>query len=42
LSVRASTLGGIVKAIFLAVLRFVSSSDVVRCSTVRSEGFAPL
>src|ERR1700754_1872188 len=42
LSARASTLGGIVKPICLAVLRLITSSNFVGCSTGRPAGFAPL
>jgi len=40
-SARASTLGGIVRPICLAVLRLINSSNFVGCSTGRSAGFAP-
>src|SRR5690349_14856760 len=39
---RASTLGGIVRAICLAVLRLITSSNLVGCSTGKSAGLAPL
>ena len=41
LSARASTFGGIVRPICLAVLRLMMSSNFVGCSTGRSAGFAP-
>jgi hypothetical protein len=42
LSALASTLGGIVRPIRLAVFRFTTSSNFVGCSTGRSAGLAPL
>ena len=42
LSARASTLGGIVRPICFAVLRLITSSNLVGCSTGRSPGLAPL
>src|SRR4030095_9454391 len=42
LSARASTLGGIVRPICLAVCRLITSSNFVGCSTGMSDGFAPL
>ena len=41
LSARASTSGGIVRPICLAVLRLITSSNFVGCSTGRSAGLAP-
>src|SRR5215469_4830172 len=41
LSALASTLGGTVRPIWLAVLRLITSSNFVGCSTGRSAGFAP-
>jgi hypothetical protein len=41
LSALAKTLGGIVNPICLAVLRLMTSSNFVGCSTGRSAGFAP-
>ena len=40
-SARASTLGGIVSPSPFAVLRLITSSNFVGCSTGRSAGFAP-
>ena len=40
-SARASTLGGILRSICLAVLRLIRSSNLVGCSTGKSLGFAP-
>ena len=42
LSARASMLGGIVRPICLAVLRLMTSSNFVGCSTGRSAGLVPL
>ena len=42
LSALARTLGGMVKPICLAVLRLITSSNFVGCSTGRSAGLAPL
>src|SRR5690348_7980507 len=42
LSALASTLGGIVRPICFAVLRLITNSNFVGCSTGRSAGFAPL
>src|SRR4030095_13828454 len=42
LSARASTFCGIVRPICYAVLRLISSSNFVGCSTGRSAGLAPL
>src|SRR5438309_1704558 len=42
LSALASTLGGIVTPICFAVLRLITSSNFVGCSTGRSAGLAPL
>jgi hypothetical protein len=42
LSALASTFGGIVRPICLAVLRLITSSNFVGCSTGSSAGFAPL
>jgi hypothetical protein len=42
LSALASTLGGIVRPISLAVLRLMTSSNFVGCSTGISAGLAPL
>src|SRR5688572_3960548 len=42
LSALASTFGGIVRPICLAVLRLITSSNFVGCSTGRSAGLAPL
>ena len=39
---RASTSGGIVRPICFAVLRLITSSNFVGCSTGRSAGLAPL
>src|SRR6266536_6605742 len=39
---RASTSGGIITPICLAVLRFITNSNFVGCSTGRSAGLAPL
>jgi hypothetical protein len=41
LSARASTFGGIVRPICLAVIRLFTSSNLVGCSTGRSPGLAP-
>src|SRR5215471_327974 len=41
LSARASTLGGIVTPICLAVLRLITNSNFVGCSTGISAGFVP-
>src|SRR5262249_8321938 len=41
-SARASSDGGIVRPRALAVLRLITSSNLVGCSTGRSAGFAPL
>jgi len=41
-SARANTDGGIVRPRALAVLRLMTSSNFVGCSTGRSPGFAPL
>src|SRR5262249_21135245 len=41
-SARASTLGGISRPSALAVLRLITSSNLVGCSTGSSAGFAPL
>ena len=41
LSARASTFGGIVNPICFAVLRLITSSNLVGCSTGRSAGLAP-
>jgi hypothetical protein len=41
LSALASTLGGIVRPICLAALRFMMSSNFFGCSTGRSPGFLP-
>ena len=38
---RASTSGGIARPICFAVLRFITSSNFVGCSTGRSAGLAP-
>ena len=38
---RASTSGGIVRPICFAVLRLITSSNLVGCSTGRSAGLAP-
>jgi hypothetical protein len=40
-SARASTFGGIVRPICLAVLRLITNSNFVGCSTGMSAGFAP-
>ena len=40
-SALASTFGGMVRPICLAVLRLITSSNFVGCSTGRSAGFAP-
>src|SRR5215472_15523469 len=40
-SARASTVGGIVRPICLAVFRLITNSNFVGCSTGRSPGFAP-
>jgi hypothetical protein len=42
LSARASTLGGIVRPICLAVFKLITSSNFVGCSMGRSAGLAPL
>ena len=42
LSARANTLGGMVRPICLAVLKLITSSNLVGCSSGRSAGFAPL
>src|SRR5688572_32825356 len=42
LSALANTCGGIVRPICLAVLRLMTSSNFVGCSTGRSAGLAPL
>jgi hypothetical protein len=41
-SALASTFGGIVRPICFAVLRLITSSNLVGCSTGRSAGLAPL
>jgi hypothetical protein len=41
LSARASTFGGIVRPICLAVLRLITNSNFVGCSTGKSAGFLP-
>src|SRR5689334_16325265 len=41
-SALASTFGGIVRPICLAVLRLITNSNFVGCSTGSSAGFAPL
>ncbi len=41
LSALASTLGGIVRPICLAVFRLITSSNFVGCSTGRSAGLLP-
>src|SRR4051794_533801 len=41
-SARSSSVGGTVSPSALAVLRLISSSNFVGCSTGRSAGFAPL
>jgi hypothetical protein len=41
-SARTSTAGGIVRPRALAVLRLMTSSNLVGCSTGKSAGFAPL
>src|SRR5262245_56527348 len=41
LSARTSTFGGIVRPICLAVLRLITNSNFVGCSTGKSEGLAP-
>src|ERR1035437_1028390 len=41
-SARASSIGGTARPIALAVLRLITSSNLVGCSTGRSLGFAPL
>src|SRR4029453_6787111 len=41
-SARCSSEGGILSPMALAVLRLITSSNVVGCSTGRSAGFAPL
>src|SRR5262245_37724028 len=41
LSALASTFGGIVRPICFAVLRLMTSSNFVGCSTGRSAGFVP-
>src|SRR5215831_4748251 len=41
LSALASTFGGIMRPICLAVFRLITNSNFVGCSTGRSEGFAP-
>ena len=41
LSARASTFGGIVRPICLAVFRLITNSNFVGCSTGRSAGLAP-
>jgi hypothetical protein len=41
LSARTSTFGGIVRPICFAVLRLITSSNFVGCSTGRSAGLAP-
>ncbi len=40
-SARASSVGGIAKPIALAVVRLITSSNLVGCSIGRSPGFAP-
>jgi hypothetical protein len=40
-SARANSDGGTVRASAFAVLRLMTSSSVVGCSTARSAGFAP-
>src|SRR5262245_40891918 len=42
LSARASTFGGMVRPICLAVLRLMMNSNFIGCSTGRSAGLAPL
>ena len=42
LSALASTFGGIVRPICLAVFRLITNSNFVGCSTGRSAGLAPL
>src|SRR5437870_4044575 len=42
LSARASTFDGIVRPICLAVLRLITNSNFIGCSTGRSAGLAPL
>jgi len=37
----ASTLGGIIRRIWLAALRLITNSNFVGCSTGKSAGFAP-
>src|SRR5258705_9566869 len=41
-SARASSVGGTVRPSALAVLRLMTSSNLVGCTTGRSEGLAPL
>jgi hypothetical protein len=41
-SARSSSVCGIVSPRALAVLRLITNSNLVGCSTGRSEGFAPL
>ena len=41
-SARASTVGGISRPSALAVLRLITSSNFIGCSTGRSAGFAPV
>src|SRR5262249_22020495 len=40
-SARASSIGGIVKPSALAVVKLMTRSNLVGCSTARSAGFAP-
>ena len=42
LSALASTFGGIVRPICLAVFKLITNSNFVGCSTGRSAGLAPL
>src|SRR6266850_3075085 len=42
LSALASTFGGIVRPICLAVFKLITNSNFIGCSTGRSAGFAPL
>ena len=41
-SARASTFGGMIRPICLAVFKLITSSNFVGCSTGKSEGLAPL
>src|SRR6516162_5200331 len=41
-SARASSVGGTSRPSVLAVLRLITSSNLIGCSTGRSAGFAPL